>query len=352
VLVRAWHLTDAHVIRLGREQGTYQTPRWPTTAARRRDSVDVRGTWREVLDVYRDRAALEAVYGEWQPPCVHPGCYARLRETGWHVLPAFPATHGGEHESATRLGQMDDDLEKLADQVWEDSESSILIRVCIHEFSDPGHVEDLFVVLNRNDLIEAQSLPAAGSLAAAGRDPAWGAGQIAPAVLDRLILSAGELWHSTSGHDPYDVLSAAQREALDLAAAVYRGYLDGEMGGAGASPVCPECGTDQWDWVNNDRARCKHGHEWDQPAGDDLAGEPPARDGCAAHAGGILLTSGQLREWAGLGRDLTGGELADLDECIGSSSIPDAIATIVSDALKLRPAGPGDGAERATGSSS
>jgi hypothetical protein len=248
---------------------------------------------------------------------------------------------------------MNDELEKLADQVWEESESSILIRVCIHEFSDPSQIEDLFVILNRNDLIEAQSLPAAGREGTWGGvdgENAWGgglAGEFTPDMLDRLVRSAGELWDSTGGQDPYDVLSAAQREALDLAAAVYRAALNREMG---TGPACPTCGTDDWDWHHNDRARCVNGHEWDQPAGDGLAAGHAA-DRCAAHAGGILLTRGQLREWAGLGRDLTGDELAQLDDCIALSSIPDAIGTIVADALKLCGAGQEDDAGTATRSS-
>ncbi len=317
VLVKAWHLTDAHVIRLGRGQGIYQTPTWPSTARTRPGSVDIRDTWREVLDVYRDRADLEAVFGQSQ------------------ALGAVTAdTH--EHHPATRPGQLDRELANLADQVWEESESSILIRVCIHELSDPAQIEDLFVILNRNDLIEAQSLPAAG------RETAWDgglAGQFTPDMLDRLIRSAGELWNSTGGHDPHDVLSAAQREALALAAAVYRAALNREMG---AGPVCPTCGTDEWDWYHNDRARCTNGHEWDQPAGDDLAADHADR--CAAQAGGILLTRDQLREWADLGRYLTGDELAQLDDCIGNSSIPDAIAVIAAEALKLRGAGHEDDA--------
>jgi len=55
---------------------------------------------------------------------------------------------------------------------------------------------------------------------------------------------------------------------------------------------------------------------------------------------GILLTSAQLREWAGLSRDLTRNELTALDECIPNSSIPDAIGTIVTEALGLT--GPDD----------
>ncbi len=54
-----------------------------------------------------------------------------------------------------------------------------------------------------------------------------------------------------------------------------------------------------------------------------------------AAQGGIVLARAQLREWAGLGRDLTGQELARLARCIPRSSIPDAVGTIVSDAMGL-----------------
>ena len=47
-----------------------------------------------------------------------------------------------------------------------------------------------------------------------------------PVELDLLIRSAGELWDSTGGQDPHDVLSGLHREALDLAAAAWRGELD------------------------------------------------------------------------------------------------------------------------------
>jgi hypothetical protein len=60
-------------------------------------------------------------------------------------------------------------------------------------------------------------------------------------------------------------------------------------------------------------------------------------------AGGILLTLGQLSAWAGLGRDLTGDELDRIADCIPDSSIPDAIGTIATDALRLR--GPEDEAD-------
>lgn len=50
---------------------------------------------------------------------------------------------------------------------------------------------------------------------------------------------------------------------------------------------------------------------------------------------GIFLTSAQLRAWAGLGRDLTRDELSRLEGCIPDSSVPDAIGTIVTEALGL-----------------
>jgi len=43
-----------------------------------------------------------------------------------------------------------------------------------------------------------------------------------PAKLGLLIRAAGKLWNSTGGLDPNDVLSGVQREALGLAAALYR----------------------------------------------------------------------------------------------------------------------------------
>lgn len=49
-------------------------------------------------------------------------------------------------------------------------------------------------------------------------------------------MAAGELWDSTGGHDPHDVLSAPQRDALDLAAAVHRASPGQETG-------CSEHGT-------------------------------------------------------------------------------------------------------------
>ena len=54
-----------------------------------------------------------------------------------------------------------------------------------------------------------------------------------------------------------------------------------------------------------------------------------------AAQGGIVLTRAQLHEWAGLGRDLTGPEIARLARCIPGSSIPEAIGVIVSDAMGL-----------------
>jgi hypothetical protein len=52
------------------------------------------------------------------------------------------------------------------------------------------------------------------------------AGAYPPEKLDLLVRSAGVLWDSTGGDDPHDVLSARQREALDLAAAAWRAELN------------------------------------------------------------------------------------------------------------------------------
>lgn len=169
VLVRARDLTDAHVIRLGRGQGT-----WPIPARRScrpgGEAIEVRHAWREVLDVFCDRDSLEAQFGQRQPACAQQGCSARLQDDGWHIHSAASTADGHEHKPRHRPGQLDAGLAGLADKVWEDSAGSILVRVLIHELSDPGEIEDLFVVLNRNDLIESQSLPAAG------RETAWARG--------------------------------------------------------------------------------------------------------------------------------------------------------------------------------
>lgn len=75
------------------------------------------------------------------------------------------------------------------------------------------------------------------------------------------------------------------------------------------------------------RYLAQHGTPASLPAG---AGESPdpAQDG-------IVLTREQVREWAGLGRDLTDDELGQIDDCIPQSSIPEAIATIATEALQL-----------------
>jgi hypothetical protein len=64
---------------------------------------------------------------------------------------------------------------------------------------------------------------------------AWPAEEFPPDMLQRLVRSAPRLscGDSTGGHDPHDVLSAPQREALDLAAGVYRARLNRETGEPG-----------------------------------------------------------------------------------------------------------------------
>ena len=87
-----------------------------------RRGVTLAGRWREVLGVYRDNAELEAEFG---------------------VL------------------DDDADLRMLAarafDRAWP---GWVLVRVCLPEAGDGFDVEDVFVLLERNELIDVQSLPA------------------------------------------------------------------------------------------------------------------------------------------------------------------------------------------------
>lgn len=48
---------------------------------------------------------------------------------------------------------------------------------------------------------------------------------------------------------------------------------------------------------------------------------------------GIYLTREQVEAW--VGHPLTLGELADIEECVPNSSIPDAIETIAHEALGI-----------------
>jgi len=56
----------------------------------------------------------------------------------------------------------------------------------------------------------------------------------------------------------------------------------------------------------------------------------------------IVLTRGQLRAWAGLGRYLAAGELDRLARCIPESSVPAAVGTIISEAMGLAPGPAGE----------
>jgi hypothetical protein len=158
---------------------------------------------------------MEAMYGDWQPGCTQPGCQARLHGNDWKQRPGWPHDDH-EHRPAARPGQLDAAQTRLANQAWGHGEGAVLIRLLIHEHSDPGQIEDLFVILDRNDLVEAQTLPAIG------REAAWcsPSGKLTPALIRTLVSAAGDLWHSTGGHDPHDVLSTRQRQALDLAAEI------------------------------------------------------------------------------------------------------------------------------------
>jgi hypothetical protein len=196
VQVRASHLTCAHVIRLESNQGTiWQEKTWRTDVHPSRQAtarpLDVRHAWREVLGAYTDRASLEAEFGS----------------------------------------QLDRDLASLAEEAWDNRHRAMVIRVLIHEVSDASEISEMFVILNLHDRIGAQSLPAAGM------EREWGGGlsdQLAPGMLDLLVRAAGELWDSTGGHDPYDVLSRRRRNVLDRAAALYRAAAHSETGDGSA----------------------------------------------------------------------------------------------------------------------
>lgn len=121
---RAWDLARDDIIRLQPGQGKWREPAsWPVTVIEGGRRISARpvipGTWREVLDVYRDRDRLPAYCG--QP-------------------------HGS--------------LVALADEVFENREDCMMIRLLVHELSNPEYAEDLFVVIRRVELVEAQSLPA------------------------------------------------------------------------------------------------------------------------------------------------------------------------------------------------
>lgn len=64
-----------------------------------------------------------------------------------------------------------------------------------------------------------------------------------------------------------------------------------------------------------------------------LAWHRRREQGTARPADGIMLTRDQIREWAGL--DLTSAQMDRLASCIPRSSIPDAVGTIVTDAMGL-----------------
>jgi len=198
------------VIRLGPGQGRWRSFKRTRPGGR---EADPRRTWREVLDVFLDRGTLEAEFGNWQVDCTQPGCSAKQHDGAWQAPLGTELQDDHEHHPSGRGGRLEGELAWLAEQAWDESESSIVVRVVIQEFSDPSEIEDLFILMNRYDLVEAQSLPAAGY------EDTWPSRcpGLDPGMLRTLVSAAGDLWNSTSGRDPYDVLSVRQREALDLA---------------------------------------------------------------------------------------------------------------------------------------
>jgi hypothetical protein len=171
---RAWDLTDADVIRLGCGQGS-----WDELQGRR-GRVEVRGTWREVLGVYRDREALTAA----QDP-----------------------------EAGGRL-------DKLADKAFEDSHNAMIIQVCLHELSDPGMIDDLFMIVRQVDMIEVQSLPVPGL------ERRW---DLPPDPAREFVLAvAGNAIVADDFPDGNQVFNAVVRDAREVAAGLGLSYEPGE----------------------------------------------------------------------------------------------------------------------------
>lgn len=177
ILARARELTGSHVIRLGSGQGEWIPSGREVICAGKppRRSARVRHAWREVLDVYRNRSELEAHEGEQGLPCTQESCFSRLYSDGWHPRAGQEEDH--QHQAARRPGSLTGATARLADAAWENSEGSVVIRLLLHEISDPTEIETILVILNGIDLVETQSLPAPGT-------PGWG-GDPAPEAAGR-----------------------------------------------------------------------------------------------------------------------------------------------------------------------
>jgi hypothetical protein len=128
------------------------------------------------------------------------------------------ASDGGSYHFAVDIGH------KVATQVslatWGDEMAKL---------GDPDATgaDAALSVLNEAVYYSNQALDNLGILLAAQVSGLHG---YPPEDLGLLVRSAGELWASTGGQDPHDVLSVRQREALDLAAALHRAELSREMG--------------------------------------------------------------------------------------------------------------------------
>jgi hypothetical protein len=233
VTVRATRLAEGHVIRLHHTQGAYTSPGPEDLPCGKKAGV-IHGTWREVLGVYHDYDSLEAEHGEALQHCTHEGCRAWLVGAGnWRNGGVWRDGEGNwrngglskhEHEAAP-AGQLWGELAALARDAFGDGYGQVVIRVLLAEASTSGEIADVFIRLDRHDLVEAQSLPAEGM------EATWAGALAASYPADRLgmlVRAAGELWDSTG--DPCSVLSTAQADALELAAVIYRARQDGEDG--------------------------------------------------------------------------------------------------------------------------
>lgn len=171
---RAWDLTAADVIRLSFGQGSWDE--LPGSGGQ----LEIRGTWREVLGVFRDREALTGA----QDPA-----------------PGSP-------------------LDQLAERAFQHSYDAIVIQVCLHEISGPGTTEDLFMIVRRLDLIETQSLPAPG-LEARWEPPPDPAREFVRAVAQNALVA-------DDFPDGNEVFNAVVRDARAAADALGLSYQPGE----------------------------------------------------------------------------------------------------------------------------
>lgn len=118
-----------------------------------------------------------------------------------------------EYTSFDPSGYTAGQVVRYADETEQDNAADLLVYIRARSGGRPFPVRE-------SQLRARQPAPASGPGGAVD-----GPDDYPREKLGQLAGSAGKLWDSTGGQDPHDVLSALQREALDLAAAVHRATL-------------------------------------------------------------------------------------------------------------------------------